>query len=184
MFYCLRPEPSVTVVHSSQCIYSWPLHCGKVGEKLLKRDWHHVIVWEVLEIHLNFMGKNVFLHRWVACGALLVALGVSAAAVGAHVVEASGDLKGANRMELAGQYSVWMGLGLMIWARFKIPHLFRWTLLIGTLVFSGFLVIKSIAPEESDAWGLGHLIPWGGGMMMLSWLGVAIWLLFTQSEIH
>ncbi|MGB1074648.1 MAG: DUF423 domain-containing protein [Flavobacteriales bacterium] len=130
------------------------------------------------------MGKNVFHHRWVACGAALVALGVMADAVGAHVLEASGDLKGADRMELAGQYSVWMGLGLITWARLKIPQIFCWTLLIGTLVFSGFLAIKSIAPEGSDALGLGHLIPWGGGMMILSWLGVAIWMLFTQPVIH
>lgn len=124
------------------------------------------------------MGKNPVDRRWVALGALFVGLGVAGGAVGTHVLEASGDADAAVRMETGAQYAVWMGLGTMLLVILEAERVFLWANAVGMFLFSILLMAKSIAPTPFETTPLGSLIPVGGSILILTWLGLSIkWML-------
>jgi uncharacterized membrane protein YgdD (TMEM256/DUF423 family) len=120
------------------------------------------------------MGKNPVDRRWVALGAMFVAIGVAGGAVGTHVVEASGDAEAAMRMETGAHYAVWMGLGQLLLVVLRVERVFLWANLAGVLLFSGLLMAKSLAPHPFESTALGSLIPVGGSILILNWLGLSI----------
>lgn len=120
------------------------------------------------------MGKNPVDRRWVALGAMFVAVGVAGGAVGTHVVEASGDAEAAMRMETGAHYAVWMGLGQLLLVVLRVERVFLWANLAGVLLFSGLLMAKSLAPHPFESTALGSLIPVGGSILILNWLGLSI----------
>ena len=120
------------------------------------------------------MGKNPVDRRWVALGAMFVAIGVAGGAVGTHVVEALGDAEAAMRMETGAHYAVWMGLGQLLLVVLRVERIFLWANLAGVLLFSGLLMAKSLAPHPFESTALGSLIPVGGSILILNWLGLSI----------
>lgn len=105
---------------------------------------------------------------------MFVAVGVAGGAVGTHVVEASGDAEAAMRMETGAHYAVWMGLGQLLLVVLRVERVFLWANLAGVLLFSGLLMAKSLAPHPFESTALGSLIPVGGSILILNWLGLSI----------
>jgi uncharacterized membrane protein YgdD (TMEM256/DUF423 family) len=113
---------------------------------------------------------------WAATGAFFVALGIAVGAVGVHVLESRGMVEGAGRWDLAGQYAVLMGLGLIALTSLRLAKegLGRaWPevcLVLGVLGFSGGLLWKGIFPESI----VGQVIPVGGVILIVGWMWAGI----------
>ena len=105
---------------------------------------------------------------------MIVGLGIAGGAVGAHVMESCCGAASAERMAMASNFAIWNGLGLILMTMLDVERLFLWALFVGILVFSGLLAAKSISPQIVDSLGLGRLIPFGGGLLIVIWLLLAL----------
>ena len=121
---------------------------------------------------------------WVAFGLAAVAASIALAAYGRHGIE---DTILQNRWSIAMEYLRDMGLGILIlslmrsaWLR---PESVPWPermLGVGTLLFSGVLMLESMSPNVAEQSLLRFAPPLGGMLLIISWL----WFLlaFVQSQ--
>lgn len=100
--------------------------------------------------------------RWpIVAGALLAGVSVALAALGSHGADA-----GANLLTAAA-FAFGHGVALLALAgvaRGRLATVASLALLLGTLLFAGALVAKSLAGLSSAP------APFGGGLLMLGWL--------------
>ncbi|CAK0777404.1 conserved membrane hypothetical protein [Gammaproteobacteria bacterium] len=117
--------------------------------------------------------------KWLlALGGLNAALAVTLGAAEAHVLKAQLVANDhAGLFPLALQYHQWHALGLMVVglavAHFPVARCFAWSgwlLLIGIILFSGNLYLRSI----SGLPGLYMAIPVGGTLFIFGWLLFAV----------
>jgi uncharacterized membrane protein YgdD (TMEM256/DUF423 family) len=118
---------------------------------------------------------------FVAIGALLAALAVGLGAFGAHglktlVEQGRFSAENLDTFKTAVQYQMYHALGLVfigVLASSRPSALLDaagWTMLVGILVFSGFLY----AYVATDTKLFAMLVPIGGLCFILAWLGLAI----------
>ncbi len=123
---------------------------------------------------------------FIVIGALLAALAVGLGAFGAHglkslVEQNRFSAKDLETFQTAVQYQMIHALGLILiglLAASRPSGMFAaagWTMLGGTLVFSGFLY----AYVATGAKPFAMFVPIGGVAFILAWLGVAIAALRT-----
>lgn len=118
---------------------------------------------------------------FVLLGAVLMFLGVSLGAFGAHALEsyfeAHPDL--AETFDTAVRYHMIHGLGLFVvaWAGTEWPGTWLtwagWLLFVGVLIFSGSLYLLSM----TDTRWLGAITPIGGVAFLAGWvcLFIGVW---------
>ena len=106
---------------------------------------------------------------------LLLLAGVILGALGSHALDNILTPKKQNSWELAVQYQLIHGLGIILigvlYQQYAKP-LLRWAgglMLIGIFVFSGSIYISALLVP-----GLNQFAPYGGLSLMLSWLLVAV----------
>jgi uncharacterized membrane protein YgdD (TMEM256/DUF423 family) len=111
----------------------------------------------------------------IASASLLLLTGVILGALGSHALDDILTPKKQNSWELAVQYQLVHGLGLimiaMLYQQFIEP-LLRYAggfMLLGIFVFSGSIYASAlIAPD------MNQIAPYGGSSLMLGWLLVAV----------
>ena len=121
---------------------------------------------------------------WVAFGLAAIAASIALAAYGRHGIE---DVMLQNRWSIAMEYLRDMGFGILIlslmrsaWLR---PESVPWPermVGVGTLLFSGVLMLESMSPNVAAQSLLRFAPPMGGMLLIASWL----WFLlaFLQSQ--
>lgn len=119
--------------------------------------------------------------NWSGVGAVMLAIGVSLGAFGAHALRARFDAYAMDIWEKAVFYHFIHALGLLV-----VPVLARtgaigsaasdrvcWLLIAGILIFSGSLYTLAITGIRT----LGAITPFGGTAFIAAWLILA-WELF------
>jgi uncharacterized membrane protein YgdD (TMEM256/DUF423 family) len=124
--------------------------------------------------------------RWIVTGALLGALGIVLGAFGAHGLEGQltrlgldADLpKRVANFETAVRYQMYGAVALVLVGLLldrqasRVWNAAAMATFVGTLVFSGLLYVLVFSGPELK-W-LGRIVPIGGGLMILGWLGIAV----------
>ena len=124
--------------------------------------------------------------RWIVTGALLGALGIVFGAFGAHVLEKQlielgldADLpKQKANFETAARYQMYGAMALVLVGllldrqQSRVWNLAAMATFVGTLVFSGLLYV--LVFSGPDLKWLGAVVPIGGALMILGWLGMAV----------
>ena len=124
--------------------------------------------------------------RWIVTGALLGALGIILGAYGAHGLENQlvkmgfdADLeKRLANFDTAARYQMYAAVVLVLIGLLLDRQKSRvWiasaaAIFIGTLIFSGLLYVMVFNGPQLK-W-LGAIVPIGGGLMILGWLGIAV----------
>ena len=106
---------------------------------------------------------------------LLLLAGVILGALGSHALDNILTPKKQNSWELAVQYQLIHGLGLIMIAMLyqqRGTPLLRWAgtiMLIGILLFSGSIYATALGAPE----GLSQIAPYGGSSLMIAWLLLA-----------
>lgn len=113
--------------------------------------------------------------NWLAAGALLSAVSIVAGAFGAHALAARLAPESLTLWETAARYLMYGGLGLAVIGlagRFGQQPLAAcgWSLLTGTLVFSGTVFALALG---SPRW-LGAVTPIGGLLMIVGFVLFAL----------
>lgn len=126
-------------------------------------------------------------NRWIAVGAVLGAIGVALGAYGAHGLDKqlaawgyTGDelTKRLANHETAVRYQMWHALaivlvGVALASRANpLWQASAWALLLGVLVFSGFLYAL-VLTGANFRW-FGAIVPIGGVLMIVGWALLAI----------
>ncbi len=116
---------------------------------------------------MNAIASSLPTRLLTAAGAVLAALSVALSAYAAHAVEPGAQ----HRLYTAAVFAFGHGIALVALA----PHLRRmftmaalWLLLLGTLLFSGSLTAAVLVGASTV------LAPFGGTLMILAWLLVAV----------
>lgn len=113
---------------------------------------------------------------WISIGAVLCAVGVAAAAFGAHALAERLDERSLELWELAGRYLIYGGLGLCLIGVVAYQRVNRsfdnaaLALLVGVLIFCGTLMAMAFGGPR---W-LGAVTPVGGTLMILGFLIFAL----------
>ena len=124
--------------------------------------------------------------RWIVTGALLGALGIVLGAYGAHGLEErltsmgfDADLpKRLANFETAVRYQMYGAVALVLLGLLldRQPSWVWWlagmAIFLGTLIFSGLLYVL-VFSGPNVKW-LGAVVPIGGMLMILGWLGIAL----------
>ncbi len=104
-----------------------------------------------------------------AAGTLLMLLGVALGAFGAHALKAVLDAAALASWQTAVDYQMWHGLGLLAvaLADARAPGLRAagWTMVAGTLLFSGSLYLLALSGVRA----LGMVTPIGGTLLLAAW---------------
>ena len=115
---------------------------------------------------------------FIGIGALLAFVAVGLGAFGAHALAASFDQHSVRIYETGVQYQLVHALGLIIVGvtmrdRPSVSALkfSGWAMLSGILLFSGSLYMLVLF----DMSGAGMVAPFGGGMLLISWLCLGYW---------
>ncbi|TKS54324.1 DUF423 domain-containing protein [Luteimonas yindakuii] len=107
-------------------------------------------------------------HRWpAAVGALYAGLSVAAAAYASHGLDGEAQ----SRLMLAAMFGFGHGVALVALGRQALRRraaVALWFLLVGVALFSGSLAGAALAAWPTRA------APWGGMLMMLGWLLLAV----------
>lgn len=113
-------------------------------------------------------------ETWVAFGVSAVALSIALAAYGRHAMV---DPVLQMRWSIAIDYMRQMGFGLLVLVLIRSVWLDNqstpWPerlLFVGTLLFSGVLLLESIAPDWVEGNFLRLAPPLGGMLLIISWL--------------
>jgi uncharacterized membrane protein YgdD (TMEM256/DUF423 family) len=111
----------------------------------------------------------------IAC--LLLLSGTLLGALGSHALDDVLTAKKIRSWELAVQYQLIHGLGLilliLLYEKLGQPALIKltvWLMLAGTLMFSGTIYSTALGAPAA----LGMITPFGGSALMLAWLLLAI----------
>ena len=162
-------------------------------------------MWARLPLLVDFFGANIRLNRlaeryvcnvlilnkenetWVAFGVIAIGSSIALAAYGRHTLT---DSELQVRWFIAVEYMREMGLGLLVMAvmrslwftSIRAPWPER-ILLLGMVLFSGVLLIESIAPEGIGQSQLRFAQPLGGILMMASWLWFLIQFLWRKKPM-
>lgn len=132
--------------------------------------------------------------RWIVTGAMLGALGIVFGAFGAHVLEKQlielgfdADLpKRMANFETAARYQMYAAVALVLVGllldrqQSRVWNLAAMATFVGTLVFSGLLYVLVFSGPELN-W-LGAVVPIGGVLMILGWLGIAVGAMTTARQ--
>lgn len=116
---------------------------------------------------------------WVSLGAVFAALGVAAAAFGAHALESRLDARSLELWEMAGRYLIYGGLFLCLVGIVSYQRVSQGVgnsgliLAVGTLIFCGTLFGLALGGPR---W-LGAVTPVGGSLLILGLLWFA-WSVF------
>jgi uncharacterized membrane protein YgdD (TMEM256/DUF423 family) len=107
-------------------------------------------------------------QRWLACaGALLAGAAVALSAYAAHAT----DMAGQGNLQIAAAMAFGHGVALVALARpprRRLAVLALAMMLLGTLLFSGGLVIAEVAGVHA------RTAPFGGSLLIVAWLAHAI----------
>ena len=113
-------------------------------------------------------------ETWVAFGVSAVALSIALAAYGRHAMV---DPVLQMRWSIAIDYMRQMGFGLLVLVLIRSVWLDNQStprperlLFVGTLLFSGVLLLESIAPDWVEGNFLRLAPPLGGMLLIISWL--------------
>lgn len=113
---------------------------------------------------------------FISAASLLLLAGTILGALGAHALTDRMTPQKLNSWELAVQYQLVHGLGIiliaLLYQQFGRPML-RWAgilMLIGIFLFSGSIYATALGAPA----GLGQIAPYGGFSFMLGWLLLAI----------
>ena len=122
---------------------------------------------------MNFTSKPVWL---LICG-LLGASGVALGAVAAHALA---DPTAAIAVGRASNYQLLHAIALLVLSQMvgSLTVLARAAMLAGILGFSGAIYLKYLLGMT----GAGIVAPWGGSLLILSWLLVAASALTASKE--
>ena len=108
---------------------------------------------------------------------LLLLTGVQLGAIGSHALDDVLTPKKLGSWELAVQYQLVHGLGLilmtLLYEKLNQPDLIRWAtwfMLAGICLFSGIIYITALGAPAA----LGIMTPFGGLSLMLAWLLLAV----------
>lgn len=110
---------------------------------------------------------------FLACGALVMALGVALGAYAAHAAKGAAHPEAARLLQTAVQYQLIHGLGLLMVGVIARSKASRWLLisgsllLAGTLFFCGSLWMLALAGRS-----FGPLAPIGGFALIGGWLAL------------
>jgi uncharacterized membrane protein YgdD (TMEM256/DUF423 family) len=113
---------------------------------------------------------------WIAAGALLCAVSVTAGAFGAHGLRSRLDPAALALWETAARYLMYSGLGILAVALAARPsggRLYTWSaasLLIGALIFCGTVAILALGGPR---W-LGAVTPLGGLLLIVAFVLLAV----------
>jgi uncharacterized membrane protein YgdD (TMEM256/DUF423 family) len=127
-------------------------------------------------------------ETWVAFGVSAVALSIALAAYGRHAMV---DPILQMRWSIAVDYMRQMGFGLLIlvlmrsvWLENRgIPWPERF-LVLGVLLFSGVLLLESLAPEWVEGNSLRLAPPLGGMFLIISWLWFLIQFIRRKKAVQ
>lgn len=114
-------------------------------------------------------------HGWLSLGSVFAALGIAAAAFGAHALAERLDARSLELWEMAGRYLIYGGLflcivGLVTYQRMSYGFSNAGLILaVGTLVFCGTLFGLALGGPR---W-LGAVTPVGGSLLILGLLWFA-----------
>lgn len=117
----------------------------------------------------SMMPRGVVVGRWLgACGAVMAALAVCLAAYASHGTEGEAQA----RLQSAALFLFGHGVALAALSPLAAGRLWRVlalsTLLLGTLFFSGSLVMNVLLHASTG------LAPMGGTLMMAGWIAWAV----------
>ncbi len=119
------------------------------------------------------MRKTSTLLMLAAC--MLLLIGVILGALGAHALDDILTEQKKNSWELAVQYQLIHGIGMiliaLLYQQFVAP-LMRWAggfMFIGILIFSGSIYASALVLP-----GINQIAPYGGSSLMLAWFLLAI----------
>ena len=127
-------------------------------------------------MHKYIMRKTSTILLVSAC--LLLLTGVILGALGSHALDDILTPKKQNSWELAVQYQLIHGLGLIMLAMLYqqyVEPLLRYAgglMLLGILIFSGSIYASALIVP-----GLNQIAPYGGSSLMLGWLMLAVAIL-------
>lgn len=115
-------------------------------------------------------------RAFVFIAALLGLTAVAAGAFGAHALEQTVTPERLKTWQTASAYHLTHALALLAVAWWSTQRPGRWIAIAGGLVFAGTLVFSGslYALVLADAPKLGAVTPFGGVMLMLGWLMLAI----------
>jgi len=113
--------------------------------------------------------------KWIAAGALLVALGVGLGAFGAHALKdrlvEAGQL---DNWKTAVDYHVWHGLASILYGihtrHAKSTAFIGWAFCLGVPLFSGSIYGLCLG---GPSW-LGPITPLGGSLWIAAWIAFAV----------
>lgn len=107
--------------------------------------------------------------------AILICLGITLGAVGAHIIKAKISPEYLDVFEKAVRYQFIGSLGMLIVGlnadklRFKL-NAFYWCLLFGILIFSGCLYLYSVHEIIPSLKFFARIVPIGGFAMIAAWI--------------
>lgn len=104
---------------------------------------------------------------WIAIACFLAFLAVAAGALGAHALKGKILPDNLEIFEKAVRYHMFHSLALLVFAGLNIGR--NWSLglmLLGIILFSGALYHVSVTETKT----LVHVTPFGGVLILLSWL--------------
>lgn len=113
--------------------------------------------------------------KWIAAGAVLVALGVGLGAFGAHALKdrlvEAGQL---DNWKTAVDYQVWHGLASILFGihlrHARSPAFIGWAFCLGVPLFSGSIYGLCLG---GPSW-LGPVTPLGGSLWIAAWITFAV----------
>ena len=126
-------------------------------------------------------------RKLVIIAVLFVLLSIIIGAFGAHGLKSITDkLKALNAFEVGAKYLTYSGLGLLILSlnhdrfNFSLKWVYN-TIIIGTIIFSGFLFLYSIHSLIPSFKILARFVPIGGFLMIFGW-GILLFKLIKKSS--
>jgi uncharacterized membrane protein YgdD (TMEM256/DUF423 family) len=114
--------------------------------------------------------------RWIAFGALWMAVAVVLGAFGAHALEARLEEAGqVDNWQTAVRYQAWHALALVAFGLYRESHLggglSGWCFLLGSLLFSGSIYCLSLDVLRPL---MGPITPLGGLFLIVGWVVLAV----------
>jgi uncharacterized membrane protein YgdD (TMEM256/DUF423 family) len=118
------------------------------------------------------MNWNLF----IPIGGLLAALAVGLGAIGAHALKSQLTTQQLETFHTAVQYQMYHALGLVLVGLLNLYHRSRlfdlsgWAMLIGSILFSGFLFAWVLTGNRSFV----YPVPVGGVAFIIGWVLLAV----------